>query len=216
MRLRFGDCTLDLDARQLVRSATPVHVEPLPFRLLELLILERPKALAKKELQERLWPRTFVSDHNLARLVFAIRTLIGDRAREPVYIRTIHGYGYAFTGDVTELPSRATDRRDTEYRLIWGEREFDLFPGENVMGRDPESAIWIDRDSVSRRHARIVLSGDTAILEDLGSKNGTSLSGRRIAAPERVSSGDEIKIGSARLVFCASRATGTTKSTEKP
>ena len=103
MHLQFGDCTLNLETRELLRAGRPVHVEPKAFRLLELLIQARPRALSKDELQNELWPKTFVSERNLARLVLVLRTVIGDRAREPRYIRTVHGYGYAFSGEVTDL-----------------------------------------------------------------------------------------------------------------
>src|SRR5215471_13350148 len=93
-----------------------------------------------------------------------------------------------------------------------GEREIVLSDGENVLGRDPEAVVWIDRDSVSRRHARIVVSGDSATLEDLGSKNGTYIAGGRIAKPVSISNGQEIRIGSASLVFRVFRASGTTAS----
>jgi DNA-binding winged helix-turn-helix (wHTH) protein len=211
--LQFGDCTLDLTTRELLRSGKAVHVEPKAFRLLELLVRTRPRALSKDELQNELWPKTFVSERNLARLVLVLRTLIGDHAREPRYIRTVHGYGYAFSGEVTDLSrGRRGLASGVQCRLIWGEREISLVEGENILGRDPDAVVWIDRNSVSRRHARIVLAGDTAILEDLGSKNGTYLSGRRIAKPAPLSSGDEIKIGAACLVFRVYRSTGTTAS----
>ncbi|HKF42725.1 MAG TPA: FHA domain-containing protein [Thermoanaerobaculia bacterium] len=214
MRLKFGDCTLDLETRELLRSGKPVAIEPKAFRLLELLLRARPKALSKGELQDELWPKTFVSERNLARLVLVVRQLIGDSAREPRFIRTVHGYGYAFSGEASELPGRA--RRPAfsgvQCRLIWGEREIVLSDGENVLGRDPEAVVWIDRDSVSRRHARIVVSGDSATLEDLGSKNGTYIAGGRIAKPVSISNGQEIRIGSASLVFRVFRASGTTAS----
>ena len=83
VRLQFGDCTLDLETRELLRSGKAVHIEPKAFRLLELLVRARPKALSKDELQNELWPKTFVSERNIARLVLVLRMLIGDRARTP-------------------------------------------------------------------------------------------------------------------------------------
>ena len=213
MRLQFRDCTLDLETRELLRSGRPIHVEPKALRLLELLVRARPRALSKKELQDELWPETFVSEHNLIRLVFNVRKLIGDEARNPTYIRTVHGFGYAFSGDATELPGRGLrPEPGVEGHLVWGEKEIALVAGENVLGRDPGVGVWIDRNSVSRRHARILLSGATATLEDLGSKNGTLLRGRRIRKAAPLENGDEIQIGSARLVFHLYRAGGTTSS----
>lgn len=213
MRLQFGDCTLDLEARELRRSGNAVHIEPKAFRLLELLVRERPRALSKDELHAELWPKTFVSERNLARLVLVLRERIGDKARAPRYIRTVHGFGYAFVAEVAGIPRRARGTAPAvQCRLIWGEREIALLEGENILGRDPEAIVWIDRNSVSRRHARIVLSGETAVIEDLGSKNATLVSGRRISGPTPLSSGDEIKLGSASLVFRIFRASGTTAS----
>lgn len=60
----------------------------------------RPNPIAKTELFERLWPDTFVSEANLASLVKEIRAAIGDDARAPRYIRTVHRFGYAFSGSV--------------------------------------------------------------------------------------------------------------------
>ena len=67
--IRFGDCELDLDRRELRRRGQPCHLTPRAFALLELLVEERPKALAKKALRDRLWPDTYVSNTALAQLV---------------------------------------------------------------------------------------------------------------------------------------------------
>ena len=99
MKVRFGECILDAESRVLLRSGQPVHITPKAFQFLAFLVEARPRALSKAELQEKLWPATFVSDGNLATLVKEARTAIGDDARQPSYIRTVHGYGYAFGGD---------------------------------------------------------------------------------------------------------------------
>lgn len=83
--------------------------------------------------------------------------------------------------------------------------------GENVVGRDRGCALSIPSSLVSRRHARIVLVGQRATLEDLGSKNGTVLGGRRVDRAVPLSDGDEIRIGPALLVFCVTGA-GSTQS----
>jgi DNA-binding winged helix-turn-helix (wHTH) protein len=213
MRYRFGDCTLDLDTRELARAEKPVHVEPKAFKLLELLFAARPKALSKDELQDRLWPKTFVSERSLARLVEVLRDCLGDSAKEPRYIRTVHGYGYAFSGDASEVaPARTRVGSRFHCRLSWGDREVALSEGENVLGREPTVAFWIDLNSVSRRHARIVVNDETATIEDLGSRNGTWVNGKKIDGSARLANGDKIKIGSASLVFRSFRGLGTTQS----
>jgi pSer/pThr/pTyr-binding forkhead associated (FHA) protein len=72
--------------------------------------------------------------------------------------------------------------------------------------------VWIDSDSVSRRHARIVVEGDAATLEDLGSKNGTYLSGEKINEAKAVSDGNEIRVGSASMVIRMLSETDTTRT----
>lgn len=108
MRLLFGDCLFDAGARVLERGGRPVRLSGKAFQLLELLLAARPKPLARDELFARLWPDTFVSDANLASLVKEIRAAIGDDARAPRYLRTVHRFGYAFAGAVTEAPQEKT------------------------------------------------------------------------------------------------------------
>ena len=214
MRVSFGDCVLDSDTRELLRGGVSVHLEPKAFALLELLIAARPRAISKLRLQDALWPKTYVSERSLARLVGDLRSAIGDRAQKPRFIRTVHRFGYAFCGD-----AREGLRRDAAFlhcRLVWGDREIALVKGENVLGRDPEAAVWIDIDSVSRRHARIVVEEETATLEDLGSKNGTFLEGQKVTSPARLVDGARIKVGGASLLYRCLRRIGTTRTEAAP
>ena len=59
--------------------------------------------------------------------------------------------------------------------LIRGGRLYPLAEGENVLGRDGDAASWFDSTSVSRRHARIVVTDGKALLEDLASDGDTEL-----------------------------------------
>src|SRR5437660_934581 len=97
MRIRFGECTFDPERHEVRRGTEAVRLSPKGFELLRLLVENRPRALGKEELFERLWPKTFVSEANLAGLVAEIRREIGDDAREPRFVRTVHGFGYAFS-----------------------------------------------------------------------------------------------------------------------
>src|SRR3954466_12913608 len=100
MNIRFGECALDTDSRVLLRGGQPVHLTPKAFQLLAFLVEVRPRAVSKSELQDKLWPATFVSEGNLATIVKEVRLAIGDDARQPVNVRTVHGYGYSFAGTV--------------------------------------------------------------------------------------------------------------------
>ena len=92
----FGDFVLDLDTHELVRAGTPVSLSPKAFRLLGILVENHPKALSKAELQDGLWPGTFVVEKNLTNLVSEIREALGDDPVRPRFIRTVHRFGYAF------------------------------------------------------------------------------------------------------------------------
>jgi DNA-binding winged helix-turn-helix (wHTH) protein len=197
MQIRFGVCRLDTDGRHLYRDRDRVHLTPKAFDLLALLIENRHKVLSKAELKEKIWPGIFVSEDGLSRLVNEIRTAIGDDARRPRWIRTVHGFGYAFA------ESETTPKRDVirPFLLRWASREFLLSEGENVIGRDPTADVTIDAPIVSRRHARIVIADGHARVEDLGSKNGTFVADQRVAAAVTLRDGDQIRIGDHTLVF---------------
>jgi len=211
MRVRFGDCEVDTETRELIRSGSPIHITPRAFELLQLLLEKRPRALSKAELNEKLWPRTFVSDSALAGLAKEVRKALGDSSRQPLYLRTLPAFGYAFCGDAAEVVPPAARRTEVSYRLLWKGRDVTLTEGETVFGRGPDSAVWIDDESVSRRHARIRITMGAARLEDLGSRNGTFVNGRRIQTAE-LADKDEIRLGSVALTLRILAGAGTTRS----
>ena len=202
MKTRFGPFTVDLDTRQLTRGDREIHLEPKAFELLVALLSARPRVLSKTALQQRLWPDTFVAEANLSNLIAEIREALGDRARAPQFIRTAHGFGYAFCGDATVQPDApdAVAARPACW-LEWGRRRFPLPPGEHVIGRDPDIAVRLDASTVSRRHARLVVTADTTVLEDFGSKNGTFRGDERVTTPIALADGDAIRIGSLLVTF---------------
>jgi DNA-binding winged helix-turn-helix (wHTH) protein len=217
VRIRFGTFTLDLEARRLTEGARDVHLTPKALDLLIALVLERPKALSKSTLQERLWADTFVVEANLSNLIAEVREALGDRARAPLFIRTAHGFGYAFSGEATILPDRsASDSAPPACWLEWDGRRFPLSLGENVLGRDPDVEVRLDSSTVSRRHARIVVTTEGATLEDFGSKNGTSRSGEPVSLPTRLADGDAIGIGSVVVTFHTRAGLGSTETQVKP
>ena len=212
MRWQFGDCLLDSGTRELFRAGEPTHLSPKAFQLLLALLEERPKALSKKELHERLWPETFVTDTALTVLVSELREAIGDSARAPRFIRTVPVFGYAFSGRAEEAVPGTAPSAAHVYRLVGRDREITLAEGDNLLGRGPDSLVWIDDESVSRRHARISIRGGTVLLEDLGSKNGTFVGGKRIESPATLRDGDEIRVGPLTLRFRIFYGAGPTRS----
>jgi DNA-binding response OmpR family regulator len=65
---------------------------------------------------------------------------------------------------------------------------------ETTIGRWQDNDIIIDDRWVSRHHARVRRQGEQYLVEDLGSKNGTMVSGQRIAGPTRLGDGDEVQV----------------------
>jgi len=205
VRINFGEFMLDSESRELFHGSEAVHVSPKAFLLLEVLLEKRPAAVPKNILKERLWPSSYVSEAGLASLVAELRSALDDDAREPRYIRTVHTYGYAFCGtaDVAAAPAppARTDREEHVCRLVFRDREITLVQGENLLGRDRDAVLWIDSATVSRRHARIVVNGREAVIEDLGSRNGTSVQGKKIEGPVRLANGDKLRLGAATMTF---------------
>src|SRR5262245_63987867 len=121
MRVRFGPFVLDPDTRELLRGDAPVALSPKAFDLLTILVAGRPKALSKSQLQERLWPATFVVEKNLANLVSEIRDAIGDDPSNPRFIRTVHRFGYAFRETARRGEGGSSESRPSavSVRLKW-------------------------------------------------------------------------------------------------
>jgi DNA-binding winged helix-turn-helix (wHTH) protein len=210
MRVSFGDCVFDSGTRQVFRAGKPIPISPKAFQLLEVLIERRPNAVSKEELQETLWPSTYVSEANLPNLVAELRSELGDSPRSSRVLRTVQRFGYAFVA--TPLPTARSGGHSCAFRLIWGDREIALRFGENLVGRDDDAVVWVDDAAVSRRHARISIDESSAVLEDLGSKNGTYLRGQRIGAPVALVDEDLVTIGPASMIFRVLKQTASTAS----
>jgi DNA-binding winged helix-turn-helix (wHTH) protein len=190
--------SFDPKARTLVASGgARLHLTPKAFDLLQILIEEAPRVVRKAELHARLWPDSFVSDAALTSLVKELRRVLRDLDGGAPTIKTAHGVGYAF--DHACVPERPA--HENSHVLVAFRRRFVLNPGTNVLGRDPVTDVPIDGVEVSRRHACIVVTGEKATLEDLGSKNGTTVDGTRILSALELKDGDRIQIGSATLVY---------------
>jgi DNA-binding winged helix-turn-helix (wHTH) protein len=210
LTLCFGDFVMDSKARRLARGDKDVRLSPKAFDLLCLLLARRPDVLSKDELLSAIWPDAHVIEANLNVVVAEIRRALGDDRHAPRFIRTVHAVGYAFCGQAAEVDSaRARSGGggaallEARCWLSWKGRSFVLAIGDNVIGRDPRSKIWLDDESVSRRHARISVDHDAASIEDLGSTNGTLLNREPVDSPAVLRDGDVVDVGSLQLTFRA-------------
>ena len=194
MPLRFGDFSVDLERHELCDRTGPIHLTPKAFELLRLLIASRPKVVSQSALYDALWPDTFVEMTNLHNLIGEIRSALRDRNRKTVRTKFRVGFSFAadaFSDEVT--PATA--------QMFTASRTFDLHDGENLVGRETTATVRIESKSVSRIHARITISAESATLEDLRSKNGTFLHGRRVRSATPIADGDEVTFGSVAAVF---------------
>lgn len=210
--MKFGRFTLDIGARQLARDGEAVHLSPKAFDLLALLIQRRPDAVAKAEIHQRLWPDTFVSDVNLAVLITEIRNALQDDARNPDFVRTVHRFGYAFSGAVSLDPAHDRKPGSAPCWVTWGNGRVALSFGDNVLGRDPSADVRIDAVGVSRRHAMLVIDEGGAALHDLSSKNGTYVNGVRVTEPIPLGDGAEMLLGPVAVRFHRMAAAASTQT----
>jgi DNA-binding winged helix-turn-helix (wHTH) protein len=212
LRVRFADFVLDRATRQLLKAGEVRALEPKAFALLDLLIRRRPAAVSKTDIRDALWPATFVSESSVSSLMSQVRRALGSGTEEPRFLRTVHGFGYAFDAEaVEEALSHSALRAGAQ--IEWERGILPLMEGENLIGRGEEMGVRIDVDGVSRRHARILAQGGRFTLEDLGSKNGTYLGDRRLDGPAALTDGDALRLGRTKLVFTI-RQSGEPTATE--
>jgi DNA-binding winged helix-turn-helix (wHTH) protein len=212
MRIRSCDVVIDTDRRQLLRDGREIVLSPKAFQLLLLLADARPKALSKSVLYEALWPDTFVVEANLSNLVGEIRHALGDSAQQARYVRTLHGFGYAFCAEEEGSNVAAALEPPAGYLVLADGRLFTLVAGENVVGRGHDVQLRLDLPGISRRHARIRIGDGAIVVEDLGSKNGTFLNDAPVDGAVAVASGDVIGLGSTQLTFHLAGAEASTET----
>lgn len=107
-----GPYRLDLDDARVWRGETPLRLGGKAFALLRAL-MERPQVLVTKdELFDRVWPGLAVSDSVLTTAVKELRQALGDDARRPSLIQTVHGRGYRFLLPVDRCATVVRDAPD--------------------------------------------------------------------------------------------------------
>jgi DNA-binding winged helix-turn-helix (wHTH) protein len=213
MQIRFDKFVLDTDRRQLMRDGIEIVLSPKAYHLLTLLVDTRPNAQSKDALYQALWPNTFVVEANLSNLVGEIRSALGDSAHEARFIRTLHGFGYAFCAEAANLePVAQPGPAPRGYLTVAGGQAFALRAGENVVGRGSEAQVRVDLPGISRRHARIVISDTSVLIEDLDSKNGTFVGDNRVTYPVALQPGDVVSFGAVQAVFHSDRTDASTET----
>jgi pimeloyl-ACP methyl ester carboxylesterase/DNA-binding winged helix-turn-helix (wHTH) protein len=109
MLIRFGDCELDSDRRELRRRTKSVHIQPQVFDLLLYLVAHRDRVISKDQMVEAVWKGRFVSDVTLNSRVNAARRAIGDDGKRQALIRTVPRRGIRFVGELIESAAVSGD-----------------------------------------------------------------------------------------------------------
>jgi len=211
--VRFGVFDLDLATGELRKSGIRLRLQEQPFRVLAML-LERPGQLVTRdELRGRIWPDAVFVDfeHGLHKAVNKLRVALGEAADSPRFVETLARRGYRFIAPVEGI--RQAEAGAVGLRLLFESRTIPLVEGENILGRDDLSVVPLDSARVSRRHARILVRGGEAVIEDLGSRNGTLVGGRKVEGAVTLSDGDEIQVGALHLTFRAPETRASAETT---
>lgn len=229
--IRFAGFELDLGAYVLRRQDGPLRLEKMPMEVLILLVQRAGTLVQRSEIQAMLWGPDVNVEHDSAinTALRKIRRRLGDDAENPRFVETVVGKGYRFIAPVESVGARATlnashgtssserwRRIFPRYCVTRGKQEFVLEAGETVFGRDPTAGVYIDHPSVSRRHACISIGSEGAVLEDLKSRNGTFVNGRRINRPASVDHGAVIGLGPITLTFIVVAAPVSTQGMRTP
>lgn len=108
MRYLFGNCELDLDQVRLRVDGADLPIEPQVFSVIALLVKHRDRVVSKEEILDAVWNHRFVSESSLSSRIKSARRAIGDDGQAQRLIRTIHGVGYQFVGEIlTTEPATA-------------------------------------------------------------------------------------------------------------
>jgi TolB-like protein/pimeloyl-ACP methyl ester carboxylesterase/Tfp pilus assembly protein PilF len=144
MRYVFGEYALDANRRELVRSGSPIHVEPQVFDLILYLIQNRDHVVSKDDLLTNVWGGRIVSESTLSNRINAARRALGDSGEQQQFIKTIARRGLRFVGEVREAPQSTAAPEEPATPLAVPERpSIAVLPFANMSG-DPEQDFFAD------------------------------------------------------------------------
>lgn len=211
MRVKFDQFIIDGDRRTVMRGEQEVHVAPKTLDFLLCLLSRAPNAVSKTELMTTLWPDTHVSDATLTGVVADAREALGDDGRVPRVIRTLHRFGYAFTGAL-ERDSAGDPTEPVLGWLVADSWRLPLRAGETILGREGSGVVALPSPSVSRQHAALVIEGTAARVRDLGSKNGTFVDEIRVERPMALRDGAQLRFGTLTVTYRTAEQTSSTET----
>jgi DNA-binding winged helix-turn-helix (wHTH) protein len=126
--VRFAAFEVDLRVGELRKNGVKLKLSGQPFQVLAILLEQPGQVVTREELQNRLWPDTFVgAEHNLNTVINKIREVLGDSAENPRFIETLPRKGYRF-----------------------------IYPIEGMQNAPSESGRATKTKAASERHRRMI------------------------------------------------------------
>lgn len=210
---RVGDWWVEPALGAIKHGETLRHVEPKVMAALIALARRAGEVLTKAELTDAVWQVPFISENRLVGVIADLRRAFGDDAGAPRIVETIPTRGYRLAVPVEWSGGEATTPAPiSHFVLESADHSYQLRQGVNIIGREADADVCVNSEWVSRVHARIEVVGDGAVLEDLGSKNGTYHNGARLNGPAQLHDGDEVRLGRGAVVLRFVSALGATRT----
>ncbi len=209
MRFTFEQFVVDGGRRLIWRDGQEIHVAPKTLEFILALLARAPNAVSKTELTAQLWPDTHIAEATLTGVVADAREALGDDGRAPRLIRTLHRFGYAFSGEIQHDAGVNTAEPILGW-LVADTWRLPLRTGETILGREGEGVVALPSPSVSRQHAALVVEGTAARLRDLGSKNGTFVDEMRVEGPIALRDGAQVRFGTLCVTYRSAQQSSST------
>jgi len=210
---RVGDWRVEPALGAIKRGETLRHVEPKVMAALIALARRAGEVLTKAELTDAVWQVPFISENRLVGVIADLRRAFGDDAGAPRIVETIPTRGYRLAVPVEWCDAEATTPAPVSHFVLESaDHTYQLRQGVNIIGREADADVCVNSEWVSRVHARIDAVGDGAVLEDLGSKNGTYHNGAKLTGPAQLHDGDEVRLGRGAVVLRFVSALGATRT----
>ncbi len=144
MIYRFDQFELDLAKAELRLRDLPVHSEPQVYALLALLIQNRDRLVSRDEIIDKVWGGRFISESAVSSRVKSLRQSLGDDGAQQRLIKTIHGRGFRFVGNVQISKTDITfagDPNETAQFAFQGQPSIAILPFAILGDPDPFVAI---------------------------------------------------------------------------
>jgi adenylate cyclase len=113
MIYKFKNFELDIDRYELRENGVPVAIQPQVFSLLALLVSNKDRMISKEEMIEKIWNGRVISEAALSSRIKSVRQALGDDGKAQHFIRTVHGRGFRFVGELISAKSTGQDDLDS-------------------------------------------------------------------------------------------------------